>query len=144
MITRRELEQIKSMLGVSKEDLKEVIAFFIAYANKYIDFAKIKKVYGITEDRSLLVKILTSDKEEVVGVIITSDNRVEPYTGIERATVTVTLDEDVFWAIVAGRIDVKRAWALGLIDVEGENPIRDAMILIPIIETIRRRIGLVR
>ena len=140
MISRRELEHIKNMLRVSKEDLKEVIAFFIAYANKYIDFARVKRMYGIEEERSALIKIVTEVGEEVVGVVITSDNKVLPYTGVEKATIEITLTENVFWAIVAGKLDIKKAWAAGLIDVNGENPIRDALIIIPLVDTLKRRI----
>ena len=141
-LLRRRVEEVKSLLKISRDDLREVVAFFIAYANTYLDLSELRRRYNIEENRSALIRILTGEgRREVVGVLLTSDNKVEPYTGREEATVVITLDEDTFWAIVAGKIESKRAWALGLIDVDGENPIRDALILLPVVDAVRSAIA---
>ena len=135
-------ERYKAMLaGIRSERLRELIAYALVVANEMIDWAKVRRMYGFEEDRSLLIRIVSDDGTEEAGFILTPDNRVVPYTGVERVTVVVTVPETVFWLIVAGRLSVREAWLRDLIQVEGENPLRDAMILIPLAERIRELVA---
>ena len=131
-------EYMNQLTHVRDPRLRELIALGIMVANEFIDWKKVREKYGIKEQRSLLLKVISKDGEQEAGFILTPDGKAVPYTGIERVTVEVTVPEEVFWAIVAGKITVKEAWLRDLIKIRGENPLRDAMILIPLFETMRR------
>ena len=132
------VEEYKGMLtNIRSEKLREVIAYGIVVANQLIDWRKVRERYGIRERRSLLLKIISEDGEEEAGFILTEDGRAIPYTGIERVTVEVIVPEPVFWLLLSGKIGLREAWLRDLIRLEGENPLRDAMILIPLFERLR-------
>jgi len=129
---KRELEQVRD------PRLKEIIAIGIAVANELIDWGKVREKYGIRERRSLLLKIVARDRTEEAGFVLLENGRAIPYTGIEKVDVEVIVPEEVFWAIVAGKISVREAWLRDLVKLRGRHPLRDALILIPLFETLRR------
>ena len=130
---RRELAGLKNEIGIEDEMIKECIALLIELANKYIDFKKVKRKYGVDEDRTLLLRIVDVPGE--CGFIIDGD-KIRPLRGIERATVEVEMTKDVFWALVTRKLDLYTAWLYDLVKFKGENALRDAQILIDMFETL--------
>ena len=130
---RKQILGLKEEIGIEDEDIREVIALLIEFANKYVDFKKVRKKYGIEDDRTLILKIVDVPGE--AGFIIDGD-KVRPLRGIERATVVVKCTKDVFWAILTRKLDPYTAWLYDLVKFEGDNALRDAQILIDMFETI--------
>lgn len=133
MSERKVLAGIKEEIGIEDEDIKEVIALLIELSNKLIDFKKVKRKYGVEEDRTLLLRI--TDVQGECGFIIVGD-KVRPLRGIERATVEVEMTKDVFWALVTRKLSLYDAWLYDLVKFRGENALRDAQILIDMFETL--------
>jgi len=134
---RKKFAGLEEGIGIEDEEIKEVIQLAIELANKHIDFKKVKEQAGVTDDRTLKLKIVDVPGE--CGFIIVGD-KVRPIIGIERATVEVKLTKDVFWAIVSGKLSLYDAWLYDLVKFEGEFSLRDAQILIPLFEIIREYI----
>lgn len=122
------------VIDIADREIRQLLEYGVAVANKLIDFCEVRKRLGIPEDRTLKLKI--TDVEGEAGFIIIGCE-VRPLSGIEKATVTVETTKDVFWALVAGKMTVYQAWLYDLVRFKGEHSLRDAQLLIPLFETIR-------
>lgn len=131
-------EYKRELRHIEEENLREIIAIGLVVANELIDWKKVKEKYGIKKRRSLLLKVVSKNRVNEAGFVLLEDGRAIPYTGIERVDVEVVVPEEVFWAIVAGKIGIREAWLRDLIKLKGDHPLRDALILIPLFETLRR------
>jgi len=130
---KKELEE-----SISDPSLREIVAVGIVIANEIIDWDKVRKKYNIRERRSLLLKIVGRDRVSEAGFVLLENGKAIPYTGIEKVDVEIVIPEEVFWAIIAGKISIKEAWLRDLVKLKGDHPLRDALILIPLFETIRK------
>lgn len=124
---RKRLARIKEEIGIEDEDIKEVIALIVELVNKTIDIQKLKEMFGIKENRSMLLRI--SDVSGECGFIITENNEVKPIRGLEKATTYVEVSKDVFWALVTRKLDPYDCWLYDLCKVRGEYSLRDVQLL---------------
>jgi hypothetical protein len=118
---------IKEEIGIEDEEIREVIALIIELVNKTIDIKKLKEMYGIKENRSLLLRI--TDVKGECGFIIDENDEVRPVKGLEKATTYVEMSKDVFWALVAKKLDPYDCWLYDLCKVRGEYSLRDVQLL---------------
>ena len=125
--------RIDALKGVEIEDqdIKEFIELVIDIGNRKINWAEVRRKYGIPEDRTLMLKIV--DVKGQVGFIIVGD-KLYPIRGWERPTVVVEMTKDVFWALATKKLSLYDAFIYGLVKFRGDNALRDAMILIPLFD----------
>jgi hypothetical protein len=125
---------IKDEIGIEDEDIKEVIALTVELINKTIDIKKLKEMFKIKENRSLLLRI--TDVKGECGFIIDENNEVRTIKGLEKATTYVEMDRNVFWALVTKKLDPYDCWLYDLCKVRGEYSLRDVQLLYKIFTAI--------
>lgn len=125
---RKRIAKLKEEIHIEDEDIKEMIALIIELANRTIDVGKLKEMFNIRENRSMLVKIIDVKGGEI-GFIIDETNSIRPVRGLEKATTYVEITKDVFWALVTGKLDPYDCWLYDLCKVRGEYSLRDVQLL---------------
>jgi hypothetical protein len=124
---RKRIAKVKDEIPVEDEDIKEMIALTIELANRMLDIGKLKEMFGIKENRSMLVRII--DVKGEVGFIIDETNSIRPVRGLENATTYVEITKDVFWALMLKKLDPYDCWLYDLCKVRGEYSLRDVQLL---------------
>jgi hypothetical protein len=125
---RKKIIKLKEEIPVEDEDIKEMIALTIELANRMLDIGKLKEMFNIRENRSMLVKIIDVKGGEV-GFIIDETNSIRPVRGLEKATTYVEITKDVFWALATRKLDPYDCWLYDLCKVRGEYSLRDVQLL---------------
>jgi hypothetical protein len=132
---RKRIVKLKEEIPIRDEDIKEVIALTIELVNRTLDIEKLKKMFNIKENRSMLVRIVDVEGGEV-GFIIDETNSIRPVRGLEKATTYVEITKDVFWALATRKLDPYDCWLYDLCKVRGEYSLRDVQLLYKIFETV--------
>lgn len=132
---RKRIAKLKEEIPIEDEDIKEMIALAIELVNRTLDIGKLKQMFNIKENRSMLVRIIDVEGGEV-GFIIDENNNIRPVKSLENATTYVEITKDVFWALVTGKLDPYECWLYDLCKVRGEYSLRDVQLLYKIFSTV--------
>lgn len=107
-------------------ELKEFLEISIQYLNKKIDGKKLMQKYSPNEKRNLLLTITYPEGQ--VGLNL--DENFQLVTGeVLNPTVEAKMGENVFWAIVSGKLAFAEAYFDGGLDLLGDQELRDFAIL---------------
>lgn len=120
--------------------IKLAINKVISKSNSKIDFdALIQSIGGINDvDKKLVIRI--TDMKAATGLGI-KDGMLVEVDKVEKPDTVFSMDKNTFSAIILNKIDHRQAYYMGAIDTDGENWVRDSILLGKIFDKIKEVMG---
>lgn len=106
-------------------ELKEFIELGVQYLNKKSDLKSLRQKYSPNENRTLSIIITYPNGR--VGLHFDENFNLSTGT-VLNPTVEARMSENVFWAIVTGKLPFVEAFFDGSLDLIGDNSLRDFVV----------------
>ncbi len=117
--------------------IKGVIRKVIAKSNDKIDFFNLIEKEGSVSDVDKKLVIRISDMESNTGLAVQQGKLVEVDKVLNPDTV-FSMTKNTFSNIILGKLDHRQAYFLGVIEADGNNWVRDSILLGKIFDEIKK------
>lgn len=117
--------------------IKMAISKVISKSNAVIDFESlISNVGSISDvDKKLVIRI--TDMKTICGLGIKEGKMVE-VDKVDNPDTVFSMDKNTFSAIILNKIDHRQAYYMGAIEADGNNWVRDSILLGKIFDEIKK------
>lgn len=109
----------------------------ISVSNSKIDFDMLIQNIGTISDVDKKLVIRITDMKAATGIGI-QDGKLVEVDKVESPDTIFSMDKNTFSAIVLNKIDHRQAYYYGAIEADGENWVRDSILLGKIFDEIKR------
>lgn len=114
-----------------------VIKKVVSKSNEKIDFDSLISNIGSIHDVDKKLVIRITDMKIATGLGI-QDGKMIELDKVERPDTVFSMDKNTFSAIILNKLDHRQAFFLGAIEADGENWIRDGVLLGKVFDSIRK------
>lgn len=124
-------------MSLKDEIIKMAIRKVIRDSNSKLDFAELITNSGSDSDlhKKLIVRI--TDIDSITGIGIQNGKMME-VDKVENPDTVFSMTKQTFSAIIMDKIDHRQAFWIGAIEADGENWVRDSLLLGKIFDAIRQ------
>ena len=107
--------------------VKKLFFEFIKLINREVDLVAFKREKFPNENRTMSLDII--GMEDLPTGFVFEDNQIRPIDKkIDKPTVSVELDEDLFLSIACQEITMQEAYFMGYLKARGEHSMRDFIV----------------
>ena len=117
--------------------IKMAIAKVISKSNSSIDFDMLISSIGSVNDVDKKLVIRITDMKSVCGLGIKEGKMVE-VDKVDKPDTVFSMDKNTFSAIILNKVDHRQAYYYGAIEADGENWVRDSILLGKIFDEIKK------
>jgi len=117
-----------------------VIKKVISKSNEKIDFDSLISNIGSIHDVDKKLVIRITDMKVATGLGI-QDGKMIELEKVDKPDTVFSMDKNSFSAIILNKLDHRQAFFLGAIEADGENWIRDGVLLGKVFDKIREVMG---
>lgn len=126
-------------MGITDTVIKMAIKKVINDSNKNIDFENLILSNGSPADVSKKLVIRITDMGSNTGIGIKEGKMVE-VDEVKVPDTVFSMTKNTFSAILLGKVDHRQAYYMGAIEADGENWVRDSLLLGKIFDEIKKYI----
>ena len=123
--------------------IKMAINKVITKSNSVIDFdLLIQNIGSIRDvDKKLIIRI--TDMKSTAGFGI-KDGKMVEVDKVDKPDTVFSMDKNTFSAIILNKVDHRQAYYMGAIEADGENWVRDSILLGKIFDEIKKVMGVAK
>ena len=115
----------------------------ISKSNEKIDFDSLISNIGSIHDVDKKLVIRITDMKSAAGFGI-KDGKMVEVDKVDKPDTVFSMDKNSFSAIILNKIDHRQAYYCGAIEADGENWVRDSILLGKIFDEIKKAMGVVK
>lgn len=117
--------------------IKMAISKVISKSNASIDFESLITNTGSINDVDKKLVIRITDMKSVCGLGI-KDGKMVEVDKVDNPDTIFSMNKNTFSAIILNKLDHRQAYYLGAIEADGENWLRDSILLSKIFDEIKK------
>lgn len=117
--------------------IKLAINRVISKSNSSIDFDSLISTIGSIHDVDKKLVIRITDMKSACGLGI-KDGKMVEVDKVEKPDTVFSMDKNTFSAIILNKVEHRQAYYMGAIEADGENWVRDSILLGKIFDEIKK------
>ena len=123
--------------------IKMAISKVITKSNSTIDFDLLIQNIGSIHDVDKKLVIRITDMKSAAGFAI-KDGKMVEMDKVDKPDTVFSMDKNTFSAILLNKVSHRQAFYMGAIEADGENWVRDSILLGKIFDEIKKVMGVAK